>query len=185
MVPYLPDFLFSLLPHIDICAFDEWASSSRLDKLALAEIDLHKSVHLGGWARTLIMSWTGGSAHVVSFWMRHLSSDVGGGRVCHWLRTVGWYYWFVPLPKWGCRMGSVVVWILWSPLLDGQDWVLHWICFPVLTRQQDWTQGLYSSFFEGSDRLSGYWLTQSGGPWFCTAARESQGPCSLVKCRSK
>lgn len=81
VVSYLPDFRFSLLPHIDICAFDEWDSSSRLDRLDLAEIDLHKSVHLGGWARTLI------------------SSDVGDGRVCHWLRTVGQYYWFVPLPK--------------------------------------------------------------------------------------
>ena len=50
-------------------------------------------------------------------------------------------------------MGSAAVWILWSGLLDGWDWVLYsvavgvWISFPALAGQQDRTQVLYSSLF--------------------------------------
>lgn len=40
------------------------------------------------------------------------------------------------LYPWGCWMGSMVAWILWSDLLDAQDWI-SWISFPDLSRHQD------------------------------------------------
>lgn len=42
------------------------------------------------------------------------SSKDGHGVLCHWLGTVGKDYWLGSLPNRGCRVGSEVVWVLWS-----------------------------------------------------------------------
>ena len=50
-------------------------------------------------------------------------------------------------------MSTGVTWILWSDLLDGQDWVLYSVVdgamnwLPCPARQKDGTQGLCTSLF--------------------------------------
>lgn len=74
--------------------------------------------------------------------------------MCHWLRTIGLDCWLSYLLNWGCRIGPMVSWILWSGLLNSQDWVLYSvteleITFPALVGQQDKAQSPYSLFTVG------------------------------------
>ena len=84
------------------------------------------------------------------------------------------------LPKQGCRRSSMIASVLWSGLLDGQDWVHYstqqqmglWISIPALVGQQDETWMAYSLGDLNPVRL--LWIPWPDGTWFCSVDRENR-----------
>ena len=91
------------------------------------------------------------------------------------------------LPKQGCRMSSVIASVLWSGLLDGQDWVYYstqqqmglWISIPALVGQQDGPWDLNGLLFGRLE--SGKTALNSLARWglVCSVDREN---CWCVFC---